>query len=541
MSSADRSMAGLQAEAAALRARVRELEEIEKAHARAVEALRKSEQRLRAIAQGSPVVLFAVDRDGCISVCEGKPLERLGIRSQDVLGRSAREAFADVPQALAELERALAGETVTASLNIRERSFEIWYSPVRDQQGEITGVIGVANDVTERNRLHAQLLQSQKLQSIGTLAGGVAHDFGNLLAVIIGNLSILLRKDSTPPKVKELLRDVMDAAERASALTRQLLAFARGGLQKPVPTNLNRHVESVLQIIRRTTPRQIDLAVDLDAHLPQIIADPAQMEQVIMNLCLNAVEASRPPSRIELSTACEDLDAEQSAALGLSPGRYVRLEVRDRGCGMDADTVQRVFDPFFTTKPTGRGMGLAATQGIVHSHKGQIRMKSAVNKGTTVSVWLPVAPWETLQQGVLSQTGLSALPRGSETILLVDEHVSELQMAEANLSSLGYCAIPRADLASALEFLDTNSDDIDLVLLDVGVSHSPRVSAVKQVRKRCPQAPIFLTGRSVTHASLRRLRRQGAMGFLRKPYELPELAASVRSCLDTAPGRRSAS
>lgn len=532
------SAADLQAEIAALQARIRELEQIEQAHGQAVEALRKSEERLRFIAERSPIVLFAIERDGAISLCEGKPLERLNLRSQDLVGKSVREAFLDTPQVVADFDRALSGETFTSPLSYRERSFEVWYSPVRDQRGEITSVIGVAIDVTERNRLQAQLLQSQKLQSIGTLAGGVAHDFGNLLAVIIGNLSIILRKDSIPPKDKDLLRDIMDAAERASSLTRQLLAFARGGLQKPEPTNLNRHVESVLQIIRRTTPRRIELKADLAPDLPGIIADPAQMEQVIMNLCLNAVEASGPSGLVELSTACEELDADQAAALGLQPGRYVRLQVRDHGCGMDEEIVGRVFDPFFTTKPTGRGMGLAATQGIVHSHKGQIQIESAVGKGTTAFVWLPVAPWESSWQAVVAQVGANALPRGSETILLIGQQATDLQTAEARLSSLGYCTIGQPDLASALAFLETNSDDIDLVLLDAEISHLPRASPVKLIRKRCPDAPILLMGRSLTDASLRRLHKQGAAGLVCKPFELAELAAAVRSCLDRAGRKR---
>ncbi len=508
---------------------------------RAEEALRDSEKRLRAVAEGSPIILFAIEQDGTISLCEGKPLEHLNIRPQDLVGRSVREVFGNVPQAMADFARVLAGETATTALSVQGRSFEIWHSPVRDQQGEITGIIGVANDVTEHNRLQAQLLQSQKLQSIGTLAGGVAHDFGNLLAVIIGNLSIVLRKDPATPKAKELLRDVMGAAERASALTHQLLAFARGGLQKPAPTNLNCHVESVLQIIRRTTPRQIDLRVELDTDLPQVIADPTQMEQVIMNLCLNAVEASRQPSRIDVYTACEEVAADQAAALELPPGRYVRFGVRDRGCGMDAATVERVFEPFFTTKPTGRGMGLAATQGIVHSHKGQIRIDSTLGKGTTVSVWLPVAPWEASQQTSASKPSVSTLPRGNETVLLIDEQKTDLQTAEASLSSLGYCTVSRADLASALAFLETNSDDVHLVLLDVDISHFPRVSPLRQIRKHCPEVPVLLTGRSLTDAALRRLRKQGAMGLVRKPFELPELAAAVRSCLDMVPGRNRSS
>lgn len=176
-------------------------------------------------------------------------------------------------------------------------------------------------------------------------------------------------------------------------------------------------------------------------------------------------------------------------------------------------------------------MGLAATQGIVHSHQGQIRIESVLGKGTVASVWLPVAPWESSGRPAVAQAA-NAPPRGSETVLLIDQQTADLQATEAKLSSLGYCTVGRADLASALAFLGTNSDDIDLVLLDAEISHLSRVSPVRLIRKHCPDAPILLMTRSPTDAWLRRLGKQGAAGLLRKPFELAELATAVRSCLD---------
>ncbi len=502
---------------------------------RAEDALRESERRLRAVVEATPIVLFAIDVDGVITLCEGKPIDTLNIRPQDLVGKSIYDLPPDLPDISENFHRALSGEAFTATVEFGGRFFEICHSALRDAQGKITGIIGVANDVTDRNRLQSQLLQSQKLQSIGTLAGGVAHDFGNLLAVIIGNLSIVLRQDSMPARAMELLRDIMDAAERASALTQQLLAFARGGLQKPAPTNLNRHVESVLQIARRTAPREIDFAVSLDPDLPQVIADPAQMEQVIMNLCLNAVEASRPPARIEVSTAGESLTGPKAAALELAAGDYVRLRVQDCGCGMDRATVERVFEPFFTTKPTGRGMGLAATQGIIHSHKGQIRIESAVGRGTTATVWLPAAPWEKSRKLAAGKPERSNLPRGNETILVVQATEPEARAAEANLSSLGYCTVAHIGLKPALAFLETNSDDVDLVLLGADIPPLARLSPLSEIRRKCQNVPILVTGPSQTDASVKRLRKQGAAAFIRMPFDLPKLANVVRACLDESP------
>jgi two-component system, cell cycle sensor histidine kinase and response regulator CckA len=501
---------------------------------RAEKALRESEEHLRVMATGAPIVLFSFDRNGVFLHSEGKALEALGLKPGEAVGRSVFEMYQDHPDLISHVRRALAGESFAATIEISGRSFETWYSPVFDEPGRVSRIVGISTDVTDRKRLQVQLLQSQKLQSIGTLAGGVAHDFGNLLAVIIGNLSIVLRQSSVEAKVKDMLRDVMDAAERASALTHQLLAFARGGLQKPIPTDLNRHVESVLRIVRRTAPRRIEFAVKLAPDLPHLNADPTQLEQVVMNLCLNAIEASQQPSTVEVTTSSETLDARQAGKLELAPGGYIRLCVRDHGSGMDAATIERVFEPFFSTKPTGRGMGLASTQGIVHSHKGQIHMESDLGRGTTVSVWLPVAPGEKRGEEPAPITRPGNLPRGSETILIIDDLESAAHAAQTNLSSLGYCAVSHTSLKSALTFLETNSEDIDLILLGTNTVHSTRNDPLKEIRSRCPKVPILVTGRSPADTTAARLLKRKVAGFVQKPFTLPNLATAIRTALDAS-------
>jgi len=495
-------------------------------------ALHESERRLRAVVEAVPVVLFAIDRAGVVRLCEGRPVPELAGQPREFVGRNIRDFYPDVPEVMTSFERALAGETFTTTIAIGGQSFEVWLSPTREANGQVTSIIGVANNVTERNRLQTQLLQSQKLQSIGTLAGGVAHDFGNLLAVIIGNLSIVLRQPSLSEKARDLLRDVMNAADRASGLTQQLLAFARGGLQKPCPISLNRQVESVLQILRRAAPRGMEFSLKLPAGLPQVMADPTQMEQVIMNLCLNAVDASQPPATVELSTESVELGREQAAKLDLAPGDYVRLTVRDHGCGMDAATAERVFEPFFTTKPTGRGMGLAATEGIVRSHKGQIRIDSAPGKGTTVSVWLPTASREASREMPQPIATAAELPHGNETVLIIDELEGAARAAESSLSSLGYCVVSHTSLKSAIVFLDTNSEDVDIVLLGTNILHSTRADPLKEIRDRCPEVPLLVAGRSAEDASTKRLLKASGTGFVPKPFTMSSLSQAVRTALD---------
>ena len=519
------------------------------------EALRKREEYFRELVENISDIIVTMDEGGTITYVSPSVERIAGYRPDELIGTCFLDIFIseDLPAAFSEYARAMISRDVALPSSFR----------IRHNNGAILVMEGVCKnllhnpaiasfvanirDVTEKRRtekervgLEAKLQLAQKMEAIGALAGGVAHDFNNLLAGIQGHVTMcLLHSERTHPNYERLKR-VGEIVDSGAKLTGQLLGFSREQQREIRSADMNEVLDRTLMMFGRTR-KEISIWRHCAEDLWAVEVDRGQMEQVIMNLCLNAVEASRQPSRIDVYTACEEVAADQAAALELPPGRYVRFGVRDRGCGMDAATVERVFEPFFTTKPTGRGMGLAATQGIVHSHKGQIRIDSTLGKGTTVSVWLPVAPWEASQQTSASKPSVSTLPRGNETVLLIDEQKTDLQTAEASLSSLGYCTVSRADLASALAFLETNSDDVHLVLLDVDISHFPRVSPLRQIRKHCPEVPVLLTGRSLTDAALRRLRKQGAMGLVRKPFELPELAAAVRSCLDMVPGRNRSS
>jgi len=464
---------------------------------------------------------------------------------EDTLGRNAFDFVSAEhgQRARDDLRRTLElGQLRNIEYTLRKRdgssfSGEVSASIVSDTQARAKGLIMVVRDVTERNRLQQQLLQSQKLESIGTLAGGIAHDFNNLLAVIMGNVSILQRRRALPAKTRESLADIMDAAERGSALTHQLLAYARGGLQKPAPTDLNRLIKSVLQMLRRTTPPQIEFVRNLSDELTPIIADAMQIEQVVMNLCLNAIQASQPPSTIEVVTADDVLDAERAAALELAPGAYVRLEVRDQGCGMDAETVDRMFEPFFTTKMTGRGMGLSATLGIVQSHYGQIRVASTPGGGTTMSVWLPTAvPQEGLLISPPEAPKRMTPPRGSETILVIDDDAAVTRTVDQILSSLGYCVVPHTDTDEAMGFLDTNAEDLDLVLINLHMPKCTGQGMLERIAKRWPELPALLASGFDDRELIDALLKRGAVGFVHKPFSVMTLATAVRKALDEKVG-----
>jgi nitrogen-specific signal transduction histidine kinase/ActR/RegA family two-component response regulator len=387
-------------------------------------------------------------------------------------------------------------------------------------------------DVTQRNRLQRQLLASQKLESIGTLAGGIAHDFNNLLAVVLGNASIYLRDKSLPVKLRSSLEDIVDAAERGSSLTHQLLAYARGGLQRLGPVDLNTLVDSVIQMLRRTSPPQLEFVLELTPHLPAIHADPSQIEHVIMNLCLNAVQASEPPCAVVVKTSLEQVDAEGAASLEIQPGQYVLLRVCDSGCGMSAETMERVFEPFFTTKFTGRGMGLAAAQGIVTSHCGQIRVESTLGAGTTMAVWLPVSAEPAQQRERLAAGRSINPPTGSETILILDDDVAIIRTVSQILHSLGYCVVSHTDADEALAFLASNSEDVHLVIQDLNVPRFTGRQVFELIRERAPDVPILLASGFDEPQLAQNTREWGGAGYLQKPFSISILAKMIRKVLD---------
>ncbi|HOW69160.1 MAG TPA: PAS domain S-box protein [Phycisphaerae bacterium] len=410
---------------------------------------------------------------------------------------------------------------------------------LRDDSGGSIGVIGTLRDLTEqrraeeeRARLENQLYQIQKLEAIGQLAGGVAHDFNNLLAVILGNASIVQRDSSLPPKVREAMLDIVEAAERGSSLTHQLLAYARGGLQKPVATDLNRLIRSMVPMLERAAPSGIEFRLDLAGDLPTVVADPPRIEQIVMNLCLNALQASQPPARIGIVTRVVDLDEGQAGERGLATGQYVLLQVIDQGCGIALELRERIFEPFFTTREMGRGMGLSVAHGMVQSHRGHIAVESELGRGSTFSVWLPASnePEMALQPST-DLPRRERPPRGSETILIVDDEAPVARTIEQMASSLGYCAVSHGDADSALAFLEHNAEDIDLVLCDVNMPERNGWEIAAFVGERCPHVAVVLTsgdeGIAETEARL------GVAGFLHKPFTLMSLAKVIRAILDS--------
>lgn len=430
------------------------------------------------------------------------------------------------------------GETIKAQPARRQRKdgvileVQLSSSPMRDRSGAIVGAIVMVTDVTAHRKLEAQLRMAQKMEAVGLLAGGVAHDFNNLLTAIKGFTSLLQVTLKEEDQSMEFLGEINKAADRAAALTAQLLAFSRRQLLRPESVDLNarvRDLERMLHILLRDDGQ---LVLELDPHLNQVLADPGQIEQVILNLVVNARDAirGREDGLVTIRTANAQLLHEfEQWGVEDAPGAYVRLDVSDNGMGMDRATQARIFDPFFTTKEAGKGtgLGLATVFGIVKQSGGYVWVDSKAGEGATFSLYLPRARKAGRSTGPARVIGGG----GSERILLVEDEDSVRRLGRRVLELHGYRVIDAVDAVAALKLADEN--EIDLVLTDVMMPGMLGPALAAELRRRKPGLPVlFMSGHSAE------IVRDGLLdpstAFLAKPFTPAQLAEKVRETLDLA-------
>jgi PAS domain S-box-containing protein len=408
---------------------------------------------------------------------------------------------------------------------------------MRDAQGAPAKLTGTVQDITERRHLEEQLRQAQKMEAIGILAGGVAHDFNNILTVIHGHVEIMQSRAPTDPRTVNSLREVGSAAQRASNLTRQLLTFSRCQPIQPRVLDLNEVVENLTKMLRRLIGEHIQLQCSYVPQLPPVFADAGMIEQVIMNLAVNARDAMPDGGRLRLATSIAILDSEAAAHNPEArPGHFVVLSVTDTGCGMDDATMARIFEPFFTTKEIGKGtgLGLATAYGIVKQHEGWISVMSAVDTGTTFDVYLPVAA---PAKSTISATAPEPeIQGGTETILVVEDEEPLRCMVAEVLTHLGYTVHKASNGPEALEFWAQNRDQIDLLFTDMvmpqgmtGLELAKRMTAEKTSLH-----VVYTSGYSVELAAQERHLREGT-NYLQKPFQPQKLARTIRNCFKHPP------
>ncbi len=397
--------------------------------------------------------------------------------------------------------------------------------------GEITGSLGTTLDVTERRTLEAQLLHSMKLEAVGRLAGGVAHDFNNVLTVIMGNVSVVERALGERSESREHLQEIRAAAQRASGLTRQLLAFARKQIIAPEALSPNAIIENLVRLLRPVLGEDIQLSLQLAGDVWPVLIDRGQFEQLLLNLAVNARDAMPRGGALSIETRNAQAH-ERRLHPELEPGSYVCVQVRDTGHGIPRELLQQVFEPFFTTKGAGQGtgLGLAQCHGIVKQHGGHIWVTSEPGAGATFTIHLPRA--QSAPKPALASSEPPARRHGSETVLLVEDEAMVRKLCVDALGELGYQVLPAGSAAEALRVAADHSGPIDLLLTDLVLpdQRGNEVAAALAARSPSPRV-LYMSGYAEGSIAQAGVLQAGAR-FLHKPYTLQALAAAVRKALD---------
>jgi two-component system, cell cycle sensor histidine kinase and response regulator CckA len=406
-------------------------------------------------------------------------------------------------------------------------------SSIRNEAGEITNLLCLREDITDRKQLEEQLRQSQKMESLGTLAGGIAHDFNNMLAIIHGYAELCLnRVGDQDEKLRKYLREVHSAAQRACGLVRQILIFSRKTEVHFTLVSLPQLVRELAALMAETFPRTIAFDVDLDDTLPDLRGDQNQLQQIIMNLCVNARDAM--PSGGTLSILLRRLSGQSIERFKADPTLYYAcLEVGDTGIGMSAEVQARIFEPFYTTKQAagGTGLGLAVVYGIILNHFGFIDVKSKPGEGSTFSVYLPLTSAKSGMPTITTTFG--EFPPGTESVLVVEDEQSLRGLLSLVLKQKGYRVQAAADGLVAAELLVSSPEAIDVILLDFNMPGIDGIEVYKTALRTRPNARVIVISGNLTAEAKAEFIRLGQKDFLDKPFRLEDIGQRMREVLET--------
>ena len=505
---------------------------------RAEEQLRSSEARLRVLVEQLPAVLWTVNNDLRFTSVLGRGLARLGLKQDQIAGMSLQEYFETSDPAflpIAAHRRAMTGEPVTFQVEWKGGAYACHVEPLRNSGGEVEGAICTALDVTDRKQLEEQFRQAQKMEAVGRLAGGIAHDFNNLLMVIQGYGDLLAERLPSGDSLRRNAEQIQMAAQRATSLTQQLLAFSRKQMLAPKVLSIHAVVADMEKILRRLIGEDIALSTSSARDLWLVKADRSQIEQVVMNLAVNARDAMPNGGRLTIETANVEIDSSfPRLPAVLTPGKYVMLAVTDNGSGMDAETQAHIFEPFYTTKDKGKGtgLGLATVYGIVKQSGGYIWVYSEPGQGTTFKIYLPGIGEEMSAIGHDRRSHARAFPRGSEVVLLVEDERGVRELARQYLEMAGYTVIEAENGHTALELAGMHAGPIHLLMTDVvmpGINGRELAERITRVR---PEIRILYmsgyTDQAIVHQGVL---DTGAI-LLQKPFTLATLASKLREILD---------
>ncbi|MGH3034101.1 MAG: PAS domain S-box protein, partial [Gaiellaceae bacterium] len=514
--------------------------------ARAEAALRQSAEHHRSIIETANDAFVAMDRHGAITDWNRRAEHTFGWSRDEVIGLPLAQTII-TPEYRDALKEGIAHFLATGEATVLEKPLEltalhrdgrefpielkIW--PVLAGRGYRFNAF--VRDVTERRSLEEQLRQSQKMEAVGTLAGGVAHDFNNLLTAIGGYSELLLAELESDDVSRKRVEEIKRAAERAASLTSQLLAFSRKQIVQPTALDLNAVVADTEKMLRRLIGEHIELVTSPAEELGHVRADRGQLEQVIVNLAVNARDAMPGGGRLTIATASVDLDEVSARQHGVDLGTYVELAVTDTGCGMDDKVQAHVFEPFFTTKEQGKGtgLGLATVYGIIQGSGGYITVESTPGGGTTFALYLPVTQEPTELGPAPSENGS---PRGAETVLLVEDEDVVRDLVCEILRLQGYAVLPARGGEEALEICGRHEGSIQVLLTDLVMPDMSGRDLAERVSSLRPDAKVIYMSGYTNDAIVHHGVRDAEVAFLQKPFTSDELAHKLREVLEGTPG-----
>ncbi len=505
--------------------------------------LRQAREQLQLFVDNTADAICLLDAEGRVSQWNRAAQRMTGYEEEEILGRSFAHFFGDADVESGEPERLLKtamgaeGFAEDEGWRFRKDGTRLRASStvtaLRDGDGTLRGFSHVMRDLTERHSLEEQLRQAQRMESVGRLAGGVAHDFNNLLAAIQGSSELLLDRLPEGDRSRRAAERICKAAERGAALTQQLLALSRRHPQRPEILDLNAIVAEMRDLVTRLLGEDIELSVDLASRLPRVELDPTHIDQILMNLVVNARDAMPAGGSLEIGTKRVELAPSEAERLELTPGHYAELRVRDSGHGMNAETLSKIFEPFFTTKSPGKGtgLGLSTVFGLVKQSQGSIAVESEPGHGTTVRIYLPTASRRMSRREKMPPSTPNGV-RGHETVLIVEDDQLLREITCEVLGAAGYSVQCANTPDEAIRLSRTGEERIDLVLSDVVMPQMNGLDLIERLRERHPDLRVLLmSGYSQTDLK-DRVALDPDTPLISKPFSNQALTDQIRGILD---------
>jgi two-component system, cell cycle sensor histidine kinase and response regulator CckA len=502
------------------------------------EALVESEEKFRSLSENAPDIIYTLKFDGSFTYVNPALKTILGYEPEEVLGKyfvefvkeeEARE-YVHILKDLIDKRETF--KDIEAKIIHKDRSTRLFSAsgaPNINMSGEVTGMVGLLKDITEQRTLEAQFQQLQRMGAIGTLSGGIAHDVNNLLMGIQGRTSLMLTDTGPSHPHFEHLKGIEDYIKSAADLTKQLLNFARGEKYEVKPIDINELIKTGSRMFGRTK-KEIHIHGKYQKDVCVIEADRSQIEQVLMNLYVNAWQAMPSGGDLYLQTENVHLDENYVRPFAIAPGKYVKISVMDTGVGMDEATRQRVFDPFFTTNRMGggTGLGLASAYDIIKNHGGFINVCSERGEGATFNIYLPASEKEVIDEKEFSKD----LLRGFETVLFVDDEEMIVEIGEQFLEKLGYEVFVARGGKEATEIFHANMDRIDIVILDIIMPDMSGFDTFDRLRELKPDIKVIFSSGYSINGKAREIMDKGCDGFIQKPFNMKQLSQKLREILD---------